>query len=120
MPQYVDGFLIPIRTSKLAAYRRMATLGRKVWLEHGALDYRECVGDDLAIKGMLGFPKVIRSKPGETVVFAYITYKSRADRDRINAKVMNDPRLAKMMAGESMPFDVKRMAMGGFKTLVGT
>ena len=120
MPQYVDGFLLPIRTSKLAAYRRMATLGRKVWLEHGALDYRECVGDDLHIKGTLSFTKPAKCRSGETVVFSWITYKSRAHRDRVNARVMKDPRLAKAMSAKAMPFDLKRMAYGGFKTLVGT
>lgn len=118
MPVYVDGFLLPVPKKNLAAYKRMAALGAKVWMEHGALDYRECVGDDLAVKGMLGFPKVIKSKTNEVVVLAYITYKSRAHRDRTNAKVMKDPRLAKLMTGKSMPFDVKRMAMGGFTTLV--
>ncbi|MFN0011705.1 MAG: DUF1428 domain-containing protein [Phycisphaerales bacterium] len=118
MPVYVDGFLLPVPKKNLAAYKRMAKLGAKVWMEHGALEYRECVGDDLTIKGMLGFPKVIKPKAGETVVFSYITYKSRADRDRINAKVMKDPRLAQMCSGKSMPFDCKRMAMGGFTTLV--
>ncbi len=117
MPVYVDGFLLPVPKKNLAAYKRMAALGAKIWMDHGALEYRECVGDDLAIRGMLGFPKVIKSKPGETVMFSYIMYKSRAHRDRINAKVMKDPRIAKM-CGKSMPFDCKRMAMGGFTTLV--
>ncbi len=117
MPVYVDGYLLPVPKKNLAAYKRMATIGAKVWMEHGAIEYRECVGDDLAIGGILGFPKVAKAKAGETVVFAYITYKSRAHRDRVNAKVMKDPRLA-AMCGKPMPFDMKRMAMGGFTTLV--
>jgi len=96
----------------------MALLAGKVWREHGALDYRECVGDDLNVKMCLPFPRGIKSKPGETVVFSWITYKSRAHRDRVNAKVMKDPRLAKMMDPDVMPFDGKRMLYGGFKTIV--
>jgi uncharacterized protein YbaA (DUF1428 family) len=115
---YVDGFLLPVPKKKLAAYRAMARKGAKVWKEHGALDYRECVGDDLEPKGMLGFPTVIKPKKGETVVFSWITYKSRKHRDAVNAKVMKDPRLCNMMDPKDMPFDCKRMAYGGFKTLV--
>ena len=96
----------------------MALLAGKVWRKHGALDYRECVGDDLNVKMCLPFPRGIKSKPGETVVFSWITYKSRAHRDRVNAKVMKDPRLAKMMDPDVMPFDGKRMLYGGFKTIV--
>jgi uncharacterized protein YbaA (DUF1428 family) len=118
MPHYVDGFVIPVPKRNIAAYRRMAQLAGKVWREHGALDYRECVGDDLKVKVCLSFPKGIRAKPGETVVFSWITYKSRAHRDRVNAKVMKDPRLAKMMDPDAMPFDGDRMLYGGFKTIV--
>jgi len=118
MAHYVDGFVIPVPKRKLAAYRRMAQTAGKVWRDHGALDYRECVGDDLNVKMCLPFPRGIRSKPGETVVFSWILFKSRAHRDRVNAKVLKDPRLAKMMAADAMPFDVKRMLYGGFKTIV--
>ncbi len=116
---YVDGFLLPVPKRNLQAYRRIAQKAGKVWREHGALEYRECVGDDLKVKGMVAFPRKLKLKPGETVVFSWIVYRSRAHRDRVNAKVMKDPRLAKMMEDpKSMPFDVKRMAYGGFKVLV--
>jgi uncharacterized protein YbaA (DUF1428 family) len=116
---YVDGFLLPVAKRKVEAYRRMSQKAGKVWREHGALEYRECVGDDLKVKGMTPFPRRVKLKPGETVVFSWIVYKSRAHRDRVNAKVMKDPRLAKMMEDpDAMPFDVKRMAYGGFKVLV--
>ena len=116
---YVDGFLLPVPKRKVEAYRRIAQKAGKVWREHGALEYRECVGDDLKVKGMVPFSRKVNLKPGETVVFSWIVYKSRAHRDRVNAKVMKDPRLAKMMEDpKSMPFDVKRMAYGGFKVLV--
>ena len=114
---YVDGYLVPLPKRSLRAYKRMATLGRKIWMKHGALDYKECAGDDLFPKWGESFAKMMKLKRGETVVFAYIVYKSRAHRDRVNAKVMKDPRMAKMM-NELMPFDVKRMAYGGFKVLV--
>lgn len=115
---YVDGFVLPVPRNKLPAYLRMARKAGKVWREHGALDYRECAGDDLATKHGTPFPKLLKLKPGETVVFAWITYKSRAHRDRVNAKVMKDKRIAEMCDPEDMPFDVKRMAHGGFKALV--
>jgi uncharacterized protein YbaA (DUF1428 family) len=118
MAHYVDGFVIPIPKKKIAAYRRLAAKAGKIWREHGALDYKECVGDDLHIKGTLPFPKGIKAKPGETIVFSYIVYKSRAHRDKVNAKVMKDPRLASMCDPKDMPFDVKRMMYGGFKTIV--
>jgi uncharacterized protein YbaA (DUF1428 family) len=117
MSQYVDGFVIPVPTKNLATYSRMARMACKVWREYGALDYRECVGDDLVVEKMTGFPKCAKAKPGETVIFAWITYKSRAHRDKVNAKVMQDPRMRKMMEQE-MPFDGKRMVYGGFKTIV--
>ena len=119
MPHYVDGFVLPVPKKNLAAYQRMAQKASKIWLEHGALDYRECAGDDLNVKVGLPFPRGIKTKPGETVVFAYIVYKSRKDRDRVNAKVMADPRVAGLCDPKNMPFDCHRMLYGGFKTLVG-
>jgi uncharacterized protein YbaA (DUF1428 family) len=118
MSHYVDGFVIPVPKRNVAAYRRIAQKAGKVWREHGALEYRECVGDDLKVKMCLGFPAGIKSKPGETIVFAWIVYKSRAHRDRVNARVMKDPRLASMMKDSAMPFDSDRMIYGGFKTIV--
>lgn len=118
MARYVDGFVLPVPKKSIQAYRRMATAAGKVWREHGALEFHECIGDDLKIKGMYSFLNLAKVKPSETVFFSYIVYKSRAHRDRVNAKVMKDPRLAKMMEGKKMPFDVKRMAYGGFKPLV--
>jgi uncharacterized protein YbaA (DUF1428 family) len=115
---YVDGFVIPIAKKNLAAYKRMAATAGKVWRSHGALDYKECVGDDLKNKWGVAFPKAAKAKGGETVVFSYIVYKSRAHRDRVNAKVMKDPRLAGMMDPKDMPFSVKRMVYGGFKVIV--
>jgi uncharacterized protein YbaA (DUF1428 family) len=125
---YVDGFVLPVPTKNLQAYRRMAQKAGKVWREHGALEYRECVGDDLQTmvtetgpkkgKGVPLFARAVRLKRGETVAFSWIVFKSRADRDRVNAKVMKDPRLAAMMDPKAMPFDVKRMLYGGFKVLV--
>ena len=114
---YVDGFVLVVPKRKLAVYKKMATRAAMVWKDHGALDYRECVGDDLKVKMGLPFPKLARTKAGETVVFSYIVYRSRAHRDRVNAKVMKDKRLFEGMPKE-MPFDMKRMAYGGFKTLV--
>ena len=118
MARYVDGFLIPVPKKNIEAYRRMSQKAGKVWREFGAVEYIECVGDDLAIKMGASFKKRVRLKPGETVVFSWIVYKSRAQRDRVNAKVMKDPRIASMMSGKSMPFDVKRMSYGGFKVIV--
>lgn len=116
MARYVDGFVLPVPTKNLDAYRRMAQKAGKVWREHGALEYRECVGDDLDVKMGAPFPRKLRMKPGETLVFAWIVYKSRAHRDRVNTKVMKDPRMA--MGDTKMPFDVKRMMYGGFEVLV--
>jgi uncharacterized protein YbaA (DUF1428 family) len=117
---YVDGFLIAIPKKNVRAYRSIARKAGKVWREHGALEYRECVGDDLNVKGMgVTFPRTLKLKLGETALFSWIVYQSRGHRDRVNARVMKDPRLAKMMEGpKSMPFDLKRMAYGGFKVLV--
>jgi uncharacterized protein YbaA (DUF1428 family) len=113
---YVDGFVLPVPKKKLKDYRRMAELGRKVWTKHGALDYRECAGDDLATKFGVPFTRMMKLKPGETVVFAYIVFKSRAHRDRVNAKVMEE--MDGMGAPKDMPFEMKRMVYGGFKTIV--
>lgn len=118
MAHYVDGFVVPVPKKNIAAYRRIAKKASKVWIEHGALDYKECVGDDLNIKFCLPFPKGIKTKPGETVVFAYIVYKSRAHRDKVNAKVMKDSRIAGMCDPKDMPFDCARMLYGGFKAIV--
>ncbi len=115
---YADGFVLAVPKKSIEAYRRMAKIAGKVWKEHGALDYKECVGDDLAVKFGVPFTRMMKTKPSETVVFAWIVYKSRAHRDRVNAKVMADPRLAASMDGKSMPFDMKRMVYGGFKILV--
>lgn len=115
---YVDGFVLPVPKKNLAAYRRQSQKAGRVWRDHGALEYREWVGDDLAARGMLPFPRTVRAKRDETVVFAYIVYRSRAHRDRVNKKVMADPRLASTMDVRAMPFDVRRMAYGGFKALV--
>ena len=118
MPRYVDGFVLPVPKKNLAVYRRISQKAGKIWREHGALEYRECVGDDLKVKFGVPFTRNAKAKPGETVFFSWIVYKSRAHRDRVNAKVMKDPRLAEMMNGSAMPFDVKRMVYGGFKVLV--
>jgi len=120
---YVDGFLIPMSKKNIAAYRKIAKLAGKVWKEHGAIDYVECVADELEAKhdGKFMkslFPKMAGTKSGETVVFSWITYKSKADRNRINKKVMADPRLANMMDPNKMPFDMARMGWGGFKPIV--
>lgn len=116
--KYVDGFVLPVPKKNLPAYRRMAQKASKVWRDHGALEYRECVGDDLNVKMGVPFPRQAKAKPGETVVFAYIVYKSRAHRDQVNAKVMKDPRIANMCDWNDAPFDVKRMLYGGFTTIV--
>ena len=118
MALYVDGFVIPIPKRNIEAYRKIAKKAARVWKEHGALEYRECVGDDLKVKVCLDFPRGIRSKPNETIVFSWITYKSRQHRDRVNARVMKDPRVTEMMNGQEMPFDTRRMMYGGFKAIV--
>jgi uncharacterized protein YbaA (DUF1428 family) len=115
--RYVDGFVIPVPKKNVQAYRRIALKAGKIWREYGALEFRECVGDDLAVKGMMPFSRRLKLKPGETLMFSWIVYKSRAHRDRVNAMVMKDPRLANMDP-KTMPFDVKRMSYGGFKVLV--
>lgn len=120
MPNYVDGFVLPVPRKKLAAYTAMAKKASKIWMEHGALDYKECVGDDLNVKIGVPFPKQLKNKPTETVVFAYIVYKSRKHRDQVNAKVMKDPRIANMCDPKNVPFDCERMLYGGFKAIVET
>ena len=112
---YVDGFVVPLPRKNLKAYRAMAKKAGKVWREHGALDYKECIADDVKMGKWTSFPRAVKMKKNETVVFSYIVYKSRKDRDRINAKVMKDPRLTEMMDPKDMPFDGKRMIFGGFK-----
>jgi uncharacterized protein YbaA (DUF1428 family) len=115
--RYIDGYVLPVPTKNLQAYRRIAQKAGKIWREHGALEYRECAGDDLDVKFGVPFPRSVKLKPGETVVFSWIVFKSRTHRDHVNAKVMKDLRLAKMDPS-SMPFDHKRMVYGGFKVLV--
>lgn len=115
---YVDGYVLPVPKKHLKTYKQMAKKAGKIWKEHGALDYKECVGDDLKIKGMLPFTKAARAKASETVVFAYVLFRSRKHRDSVNAKVMNDPRLKGLCNEDKMPFDVKRMAYGGFNVIV--
>ena len=114
---YVDGFVLAVPKKKVTEYLRISRKAGKIWRRYGAVEYRECVGDDLNMKMGVPFPRLAKAKPGETVVFSWIVYRSRADRDRVNGKVMKDPRMVAMM-NEAMPFDVKRMAMGGFKVRV--
>src|SRR5512133_207890 len=114
---YVDGYVLPVPKKNIPAYRRMAQKGAKVWREHGALDYRECVGEDMKTKWGVPFSKMTKLKAGETVVFSWIVFKSRAHRDKVNARVMKDPRITSMVP-KTMPFDMKRMVYGGFETLV--
>jgi uncharacterized protein YbaA (DUF1428 family) len=120
MPRYVDGFVIPVPKKNLAAYRKLAETCADIWREHGALEVRECVADDVKMGKLTSFPRSVQRKPSETVIFSWILYKSRADRDRINAKVMKDPRMAKIMeeGKDNMPFDGKRMIYGGFEVMV--
>lgn len=118
MAHYVDGFVLAVPKKNLQAYKRMAQKAGKIWREYGAVEYRECVADDVKPGKLTSFPQSVKLKAGEIVVFSWIVYKSRAQRDRINAKVMKDPRLNTMMDGKAMPFDGKRMIYGGFKTLL--
>ena len=115
---YVDGFLIAVPKSKRAAYTKMARLGKKVWLEHGALEYRECVADDVSWGKSTSFPRAVKQKKNETVWFSYIVYRNRKHRDQVNKKVMQDKRLLECCNGKDMPFEVKRMAYGGFEAFV--
>ena len=114
---YVDGFIVAVPKKRINEYKKIAKLAGKVWREHGAIDYKECVADDVSKGKITSFPRSVKQKPSETVIFAWITYKSRADRNRINKKVMADPRLSGMDP-KKMPFDVKRMIYGGFKVIV--
>ena len=118
MSRYVDGYVLPVPKKNLAAYRRMARAAGKVWRDHGAIEYIECLADDVKPGKRTSFPQSVKLKKGETVIFAYIVYRSRAQRNRVNAKVMKDPRLAHMMDPNKMPFDAKRMFWGGFSVLV--
>ena len=118
MALYVDGFVVPVPSDKLDLYKKHARKAAKVWREHGALEVRECLADDVKPGKTTSFPQSVKLKDGEVVVFSYIVYKSRRDRDRINKLVMADPRLADMVSGKDMPFDGKRMFWGGFKTIV--
>lgn len=117
MARYVDGYVLPVPKNKLDVYRRIAQKAGRIWREYGALEYRECAGEDLNIAHGAAFLRLVKAKPGETVIFAWIVFKSRAHRDRVNRKVMKDPRLAKMDP-KSMPVDAKRMTYGGFRTIV--
>ena len=117
MPLYVDGYVAPVPRKNVQAYRRIAQKAGRIWRKHGALEFRECVGDDLKVKGLVSFRKMARAKPGETVLFSWVVYRSRAHRDRVNAKVRKDPQIANM-SDKAMPFDMRRMAYGGFKVLV--
>ena len=117
MAQYVDGFVVPVPKDNVGAYRRMARKAGKLWREHGALEYRECIGDDVPPGKVTSFPRGVKAKPDETVVFAWIVYRSRAHRDQVMAKVMKDPRMTGMDM-KDMPFDSKRMIYGGFKVFV--
>ena len=115
---YVDGYVLPVPKRSIEQYREMATKAGKIWREHGALEYRECVADDVKAGEVTSFPQAVNLKEDELVVFSYIVYESRAHRDEVNAKVMSDPRLADMMDPKTLPFDGKRMFWGGFDTLV--
>jgi uncharacterized protein YbaA (DUF1428 family) len=115
---YVDGFVLPVPRKRLDEYRRMARKAGRIWMEYGALQFRECVADDVKPGKVTSFPQSVKLKPNEIVLFSYIVFKSRADRDRINKKVMSDPRLTASMDTKNPPFDMKRMFWGGFKTLV--
>lgn len=118
MSHYVDGFVLPIAKDKLEAYREIAEKASKIWIEYGALEYRECAGDDLDVKEMVPFPQMAGAGEGDTVVMAYIVYNSREHRDEVNAKVMADTRISEMCGGDSAPFDYRKMACGGFKSIV--
>jgi uncharacterized protein YbaA (DUF1428 family) len=118
MAHYVDGFVVPVPKKNLAAYKRMSRTFGRLWKEFGALEYIECVADDVKPGKWTSFPQSVKLKPGEVVVFSWIVYKNRAQRDRINAKVMKDPRTAPMTDPKKLPFDGKRMFWGGFKTMI--
>lgn len=115
--QYVDGFIVAVPKKNLKAYQALARKAGKIWKEYGALEYRECVAEDVKVGKLTSFPRSVKLKPGETVIFSWITYKSRKHRDKVNAKVMKDPRLGGMDP-KTMPFDAKRMIYGGFDTII--
>ena len=115
---YVDGFVVPVPKKNVNTYRSMARKAGKVWKEYGAVEFRECIADDVKVGKWTSFPRSVKLKPSETVVFSYIVYKTRKDRDKVNAKVMADPRIGQSMDPKAMPFDAKRMIYGGFKVLV--
>lgn len=119
--QYVDGYVLVVPKKNVKAYTRMAQMGYKVWMKYGALDYKECIGDDLNSKWGLPFPKLMKIKRNECVIFSYVAFKSRAHRDQVNAKVMKDPMMNdSSYKDKPMPFDMKRMVYGGFKVIVGS
>ena len=118
MAHYVDGYVVPVPKSNLDAYRRMAEKAGKIWIEHGALEFTECAGDDVPPGKVTSFPQSVQLKDDETVIFSWIVYDSRESRDRINKKVMEDPRMKDMMDPKNTPFDGKRMFWGGFKSIV--
>jgi len=118
MPKYVDGYLLSVPKKRVAEYRKIAARAGKIWRKHGALEYRECILEDNNTNGMVPFPKAARAKPDETVFFSFVVFKSRAHRDRVNAKVMKDPSINEGIDPKNMPFDMKRMAYGGFTALV--
>jgi uncharacterized protein YbaA (DUF1428 family) len=115
---YVDGYVLAVPKRNLKAYRRVARLSGRVWRGHGAIEYKECVADDVNTGTGIPFPRLVRPRRGETIVFSFVVFKSRAHRDRVNAKVIKDPRLATLIRPGAMPFDVSRMAYGGFTVLV--
>lgn len=118
MAEYVDGFVLVVPKKKVAEYKKIATKASMIWREHGALDYRECMGEDMKVKMGVPFGKLTGAKPAEAVIFAWITYKSRKHRDAVNKKVMEDPRTQAMCDPDNMPFDMKKFSYGGFETLV--
>lgn len=118
MARYVDGFVVPVPKRNIDAYRRLSRKAGRVWREHGALEYIECIADDVKPGRYTSFPQAVKLKPDEVVWFSWIVFKSRRDRDRVNARVMKDPRLASMMDPKAMPFDGKRLIYGGFKAMV--
>lgn len=118
MPDYIDGFLLSVPKKHRALYTKLAKKAGKVWMDHGALEYWECAGEDLKVKKVVSFVQAAKSKPGEMVVFSYIRFKSRRHRDAVNAKVMKDPRMLKMMESALDPFDMNRMVYGGFEAIV--
>lgn len=118
MAHYVDGFVLPVPSNNIEAYRKMAEQAGKIWTEHGALQFWECVGDDVKPGKVTSFPQSVQLKEDETVIFSWIVFNSREHRDEVNAKVMEDPRLKDMMDPKSLPFDAMRMFWGGFNTLV--